>query len=169
MTDFRVIAPGIARTVEALAGRSTAVSHPMPDILNGIPAERFFLYPTGSSLVRERPFAVLTTAMDGGMVLEYINCHAGDFFDSEKHPMDTKISYALPRDIPTREYRLQESTMEKLYELTRRAAFKPQLTDMERRTVGAWFAMLEGSVPRDLFPFYIEMGKNFYEWVIKNV
>ena len=169
MTDYSVISPRVNRVAEMVVGRDMALSYPVPALINGIRADRFFVYGTGFSKTRPRPFAALTVAMDGGVVLEYADCHVRDFMDTEKYPLDGKISYALPQKVSVKELKLEQSTINKLYELVRRVAFKDELTEQERKTVAAWYVMLENSVPRDLVPFYEAMGKEFYEWVVKYV
>lgn len=169
MTDYAMTSKRVFRAVDGMLGRNAALSYPIPDVVNGIRAERFFVYPTGTVKVRERPFGVITVAMDGGAVLEYVNCRARDYFDSGEHPITEKIDYSLPRKISPKEFRTEQGLINKLYELVRRVAFKEELTDQERKALSVWYVMLENSVPQSLIPFYQAIGKNFYEWVVKYV
>lgn len=169
MTNYSVISSRINRIAEAITGRNMALSYPIPDIVNGIPVDRFFLYSMGFSKIRERPFGVLTVSQDGGVVLEYVDCHVRDYFDTAQYPFEVKIDYSLPRKISVKEFKTERELINKLYELVRRVAFKDQLTEQERKTVAAWYVMVENSAPQNLIPFYQAIGKNFYEWVVKYV
>lgn len=166
MLDYAVVYPGIQRAISNLCGDSACLSYPMPDIENGIRVERFFVYSMAPGLVRAAPFGVLTTEMDSGMVLAFQNCRLKDYFEREN---TAPIRYELPRKISVKEFRLEQSMINKLYEAVRRAAFKEQLTEQETVALRAYYVMLEKSVPVSLLPFYQAIGKNFYEWVIKYV
>lgn len=169
MLTYAVIFPRLKELVSSICGETAILSYPLPDVENGIRVERSFLYAHGSEIVRTRPFAVVTTAVESGRLLSYQDCRLRDFFDTARHPFSQPIRYELQRKIGVKEFRLEQDMINKLYETVRRIAFQETIQNEEARQLGAHYLMLEKAVPADLIPYYQAIGKNYYDWVVQYV
>lgn len=164
MLEYSALFQKVKITAAYLLGDQVCLSYPMPDVINGVLVERFFLYNSGNSTERTRPFALLTVSMESGLIISYQDCRFSDFMDTEKHPFSENISYALPRKIGVKQYKAEQSLINELYESIREFAFKDELTDEQKEVLGKYFALLSQSVPAALYPYYLKMGKSFFSW-----
>lgn len=169
MLEYNALFRKVKETVSHLIGDQVSLSYPMPDVTKGVWVERFFLYYSGFSTERTRPFGLLTVSMESGQIISYQDCRFSDFMDTEKYPFSEKISYALPKQVSVKQYQVEQSLINKLYESVRQFAFKTELTAEEKETLSKYFALLLQSVPVALHPYYQKMGKNFYRWGYTNV
>lgn len=154
----------VREMVSYILGDQVNLSYPMPDITHAIRVERYFLYPAGNTLTRSRPFGILTVEMESGQLLSFQDCRIKDFMETEKHPFDQNISYELPRRIGTKQFKVEQSLINKLYESVRGFAFEEKLTDEQKELLSKYWVLLLRSVPSSLQPYYQKMGKNFYRW-----
>ena len=169
MLEYKVLFPEVKKKVAFLFGDHISLSHPVPDIINGIRAEKFFLYPVASNVQRTRPFGLLTVSAESGTVLSYQNCHLSDFVDTEQHPFEVKISYELPKKIGIKEFKLEQSLLEKMYEVVREIAFTDSFTLQQQQVLRKYWVVFEKAVPVALMPYYQAMGRNFFEWGVNYV
>ena len=154
----------VREMVSYLFGDQVSLSYPVPDVTHGVRVERYFLYPAGNTLTRSRPFGILTVEMDNGRLLSFQDCRLRDFMDTDKYPFDQKISYELPRKIGVKQFKVEQSLINKLYESVRGFAFEENLTDKQKELLSKYWVLLLRSVPASLQPYYQKMGKNFYRW-----
>ncbi len=164
MIEYQVSLREIQRKVAALFGDEVCLSYPLPDLVGETRVEKYFLYPMGNSLVRGRPFGLLTVSMESGAVLAYQDCRLADFVDTKVHPFSEKISYALPRKLGVKEYKLEQSLINKMYEAVRKTAFQTELTGQDKEVLEKYWVVAEAAMPVALVPYYQAMGKNFYAW-----
>ena len=164
MKAYADVFPGIKAMVAYLFGDQVSLSYPMPDVTHAVRVERYFLYPAGNKLTRCRPFGILTVEMDNGRLLSYPHCRIKDFMETEKYPFDQEISYELPRKIGVKQFKVEQSQINKLYESVRIFAFEENLSDEQKELLSQYWALLLQSVPASLQPYYQKMGKNFYQW-----
>ena len=164
MLSYATVFPEVKKSVSYLFGEQVSLSYPMPDVTRGIWVERYFLYPAGNSIVRSRPFGLLTVSMENGQILAYQDCRINDFMDTEKYPFSEKISYALPRKIGVKQFKVEQSLINKLYDSVREFSFKEELAAEQKQMLQKYMALLLQSIPAALHPYYQKMGKNFYRW-----
>lgn len=164
MLSYATVLPEVRKTVSYLLGDQVCLSYPMPDVTHGIRVEKFFLYPMSASTLRSRPFGLLTVAMESGQILGYEDCRIRDFMDTEAHPFREEISYALPRKIGIKQFKLEQGLINKLYEAVREFAFSDNLTPEQTELLSKYMGLLLQSIPEALQPYYQKMGKNFYRW-----
>lgn len=164
MQEYETIFPQVQKKVASFLGDQVSLSYPMPDVTKGVRVERFFLYPAGNTLNRQRPFGLLTTAMENGRILEYRDCHIHDFMDTARYPFTHTISYELPKEISVRQYKTEQGLINKLYETVRTIAFQETLYGRQKEVLTKYWVLLLRSVPEALHPYYQKMGKNFYRW-----
>jgi len=169
MMEYKILFPALKEKTAALFGDQVSLSYPMPDTVNGIRVEKFFLYSASPAPQRPRPFGLLTVSMETGSVLAYEDCRLQDFMDTAAHPFDAPVSYALPRKLGVKEFKLQQGLINKLYEAVREMAFSQELTDSQQEILQRYWVMLEAAVPADLLPYYQTMGKNFFDWGVNYV
>ena len=62
MLEYSVLFPEVKKKTAFLFGDNISLSYPMPDIINGIRVEKFFLYPVSANPRRSRPFGLLTVS-----------------------------------------------------------------------------------------------------------
>lgn len=169
MLEYSVLFPEVKKKTAFLFGDNISLSYPMPDIINGIRVEKFFLFPVSANPRRSRPFGLLTVSAETGGVLTYQDCRLEDFVDSGQHPADEKISYALPKKIRVKEFKLEQSLLEKMYEMVRVIAFAESLTEQQQQVLHKYWVVFEKAVPVDLMPYYQAMGQKFFEWGVEHV
>lgn len=169
MLEYKVLFPEVKKKAAFLFGDHISLSYPVPDIINGIRVEKFFLYPVASSVQRARPFGLLTVSAESGTVLSYQNCHLSDFMDTQQHPFAEKISYALPKKIGVKEFKLEQSLLEKMYEVVREIAFTDSFTPQQQQVLRKYWVVFEKAIPVALMPYYQAMGRNFFEWGVNYV
>lgn len=136
-------------------GESWSLSCPMPDVINGIPVDKHFLYPIASDSNQSRPFALVISAMDTGTILIVKHCAAEDFVDTAKHPFNRPVNGELPRKMGAKEYRNGMRQLREVYEDLRRIVFEggaPDETALER-----YLALVEGLTPAAHGPYYAAM------------
>lgn len=164
MLAYATVFPEVKKAVSYLLGDQVSLSYPMPDVTHGVWVERFFLYPMGTSINRTRPFGLLTVSMENGQILSYQDCRINDFMDTQKYPFSKNICYALPRKVGVKQFKVEQSLINKLYESVREFSFKDELTTEQKEVLRKYLALLLQSVPAALHPYYQKMGKNFYRW-----
>ena len=164
MMKYAVLFPQLVKQVTYLFGENVSLSYPMADRVNGIPVDTFFLYPHSASLTRARPFALLRVCAETGRILSYTDCRAEDFMGEAGAPLTEKLNYALPKKMGVKEFKLEQSMLNKMYEAVRLIAFREELTSEEADVLRKYWVMLENAVPSDLLPYYLTMGKNFRKW-----
>jgi len=164
MKKYADVFPEVKKMTAYLFGDQVSLSYPMPDVLRGLRVERFFLYPTGSRLMRSRPFGILTVEMESGRLVSYRDCRIEDFMDTEKFPFQ-EICYELPEKVSVRQFKETQNRIHSLYESVREFAFGENLTDDQKALLTEYWQLLLRSVPVSLQPYYQEMGKAFYTWL----
>lgn len=169
MLEYKVLFPEVKKKVAFLFGDHISLSYPIPDVINGIRVEKFFLYTVAANLQRTRPFGLLTVSAETGTMLSYQDCHLSDFMDTEQYPLEKKISYELPKKIGIKEFKLEQSLLEKMYEVVREIAFTDSFTQQQQQVLRKFWVVFEKAVPVALMPYYQAMGRNFFEWGAKYV
>ena len=164
MMEYRKIYPGIVKMKAALFGEQVSLSWPVPDVVNGVRVEKYFLYAATPAPVRSRPFGLMTVAMDNGRLLAYQDCRIEDFVDTEKYGFDRKLDYALPREMSIDEFKVSRSLLEKLYGQVRQMAFTDEMSEKNCEILLKYSMLMDRLVPKDLIPYYVAMGRNFNEW-----
>lgn len=171
MRKYSDILSNIKRQITPICGENIAFSYPVPDIVNGIKVEKFFIYPISAKLERTRPYVMVTTLMEDGCLCKFQNCRFEDFVNTEEHPFSQKIEYKFPmeRYESMKEIKLEQNLLNKTYELIRQLAFQDSLNDVQKSILVRYFGLFEHATPDYLAPYYKAMGKNFIEWMVKNV
>lgn len=164
MLTYSKMYPMMLKRIQALVSEQTCLSYAVPDIINGIRVDKYFLYSMASGLERGRPWGLVIVSMDSGEILVFQNCHISDFMKTEDYPFENPINYALPRQLPIKEFKAHQKLQGKLYEKIRKIAFKQRLTDDEQILLRKYLILLEGLIPASLVPYYQAMGSNFFEW-----
>jgi hypothetical protein len=171
MKLYNKILPDIRKKVTELCGASSEISFPFIDFVNGIKVEKVFIYPFSTKEMRTRPFGVVTTSMEDGLVLKYENAYLSDFVDTEKYPFETQISYVIPDGIEksAAEHQLEINIVYKLYEAIRKFAFTEDLSVEQREILEKYYVIFEKTVPASHLPFYEALSKKYMKWVIDHV
>lgn len=168
MRKYADIFSEIKDMVGRLFGEQMSLSCPMPDIVNGVRVERCFLYCVSASLQRSRPVGMLMLEMNNGRLLMYQDCRIADFMDTQSHPFEQPISYALPEKIGVKQFKIEQAELGELYEAIRAFAFADELTREQREQLNRYLALLQHLTPGALMPYYHELGKNFLAWAQKD-
>lgn len=71
MKKYADILVELQQKIAFCMGENVGISFPLPDEINGVRVEKVFLYRKTLGLVRNRPFALLTVAMEDGRPLFY--------------------------------------------------------------------------------------------------
>jgi len=164
MLDYKTVFSKVVEMKANLFGEQVSLSYPVPELVNGIRAEKYFLYSAVPSPEKTRPFGLMTVAMENGRLLAYQDCRVEDFVDSEKHGFDRKLSYGLPQPMSIQEMKVRQSLLNKLYGEVRSMAFSDSLTDRQQEILFKYSVLMDQLVPEDLIPYYVAMGRNFNEW-----
>lgn len=164
MAKYAVIFPELKKKLAYLFGEGVSLSYPLPDRIGGIRVDCFFLYYSGLKPLRTRPFGRLIVESESGRILRFEDCRVSDFVDTEAHPLKGTIDYSLPVQISVKDLMVHQSLMAKLYEVVRERAFAEELTEKEKEIFVKYAMLMEKLTPKDLVPYYLAIGKNFYEW-----
>lgn len=141
-------------------GESWSLSCPMPDVLNGIPVDKHFLYPVSSGPTQSRPFALVASAMDTGTILILKHCAAEDFVDTAGHPFDTPINSELPRKMGVKEYKAGMLQLREAYEDLRRIVFERGApAGNGEEAFERYLLLVEGLTPAAHGPYYAAMHR----------
>ena len=136
-------------------GESWSLSCPMPDVINGIPVDKHFLYSVVSGPSQSRPFALVISAMDTGTILILKHCAAEDFVDTAVHPFDTPVSNELPRKMGVKEYKDEMRQLREVYENLRRIIFESGApAGKGEAEFDRYLALVEGLTPAAHGPYY---------------
>lgn len=169
MLTYSTMYPLLIKKVNAIFSEQTCLSYAIPDVINGIRVERYFLYSMTNHPERGRPWGLLTVSMETGDILAYQNCHLSDFMETKAFSFEQLISYELPRKFGIKEFKVLKSLQIKLYERIRKIAFKESLCEEERVILRKYLILMESLIPIALVPYYKQAGSNFFEWGNKNV
>lgn len=171
MKTYTQILPDIRSKVTQICGTNFGISFPFVDLINGVKVEKVFIYPVSQTEMRTRPFGVITTSIEDGVILKYENAYLFDFVDTEKYPFNKKISYAIPDGSKktVKEHQLEINIIFKLYEAIRNFAFEEELTAEQTEILAKYYVIFEKTVPSSNMPFYEALSENYMKWVIKHV
>ena len=127
----------------------------MPDVINGIPVDKHFLYPIASGPSQSRPFALVISAMNTGTILIVKHCAAEDFVDTAKHPFNEAISSELPEKMSVKEYKDGMRQLREAYEELRRVVFEGGEPD--EAVSARYLALVERLTPAAHGSYYAAM------------
>lgn len=145
-------------------GEQMSLSCPMPDTVRGVRVERCFLYYVSASLLRTRPVGILMMEMNNSRLLQYQDARIADFMDTQNHPFDQPISYALPEKIGVKQFKAEQAEINELYESIREYVFADELASGQKEQLNRYLELLHRLTPDALMPYYQEIGKNFFAW-----
>ncbi len=165
MKTYKSLFPKINDFVSSFLGETACLSDPLPCMKNGVRGDCSFIYTMSSDLVHGRPYGLIVTSMENGSPLLFRDSRFDDFVDTAEHPFDKPINYDLPVKIDVKEYMAQQSLIGKLYEGVRQVAFTENPCYEHRNLMMKHWALLEGTAPADLVPFYAAAGMQYLEWV----
>lgn len=169
MLEYSVLFPEVKKKTAFLFGDNISLSYPCQTSSTASGWKNSSSTPVSANPRRSRPFGLLTVSAETGGVLTYQDCRLEDFVDSGQHPADEKISYALPKKIRVKEFKLEQSLLEKMYEMVRVIAFAESLTEQQQQVLHKYWVVFEKAVPVDLMPYYQAMGQKFFEWGVEHV
>lgn len=167
MKTYTSLFPSIIDFISSFLGEAVCLSDPLPCMKNGVRGDCSFIYTMcrEDEFVHGRPYGLIVTSMEDGSPLLYRDSLFDDFVDTEKYPFDKLINYDLPIKIDIKEYMSQQSLIGKLYEGVRQVAFTENPCYEHRNLMMKHWALIEGTAPKDLVPFYVAAGMQYLEWV----
>ncbi len=148
---------------------AVCLSYAVPEIENGIRADKVFLYRNTLDVRRTRPFAVLITAAEDGRILSLTDCRYRDFVDSGKYPFAGKLDYRLPEKESVADFEMEQRMIRKMYEAVRLFAFGEGLQPAQRELLEKYRFLFSHAVPTDLLPFYRALSPRFEAWAQKEI
>lgn len=158
MIAYNTATNNLRDILNRIFGESWSLSCPMPDVINGIPVDKHFLYPIASGSGQSRPFALVISAMDTGNILILKHCAAEDFMNTEKYPFNTLISNEFPRKMGVKEYKDGMRQLRKVYEDLRQIVFRSETpVGKGEASFDRYLTLLEGLTPVAHSPYYAAM------------
>lgn len=154
----------ICQTVNYLLGENAIASFPVPDCERDLMIEKHFVYFVTFGAKSRRPVATLTSEMNGGMILEFTNCHFKDYMDTPQYPFSDTPDYIV-KGISVDELNTYNEELFDCYEIVRRIVFQKSITKKEEQAVLKYKELFKRLVPTSLLPYYISLGKSFFEWL----
>lgn len=164
MMNYEQSRAALMRQVTFLLGENVSLSYPLPARVNGILTDTYFVYPQTNVLTRRRPYGLIRVNCETGALMLWQHCSAGDFMGEYAAPLTAQLNYALPKKLSIREFKLEQSLLYKMYAAIRTFAFADEPDEEQKELLRRYRVMLEYAVPADLLPYYLAMGKEFYDW-----
>lgn len=127
--------------------------------------ETMFVYTKPNSTLDSEdvglPTALLDVNSSNGSVLKYVLCDADDFEFNKYKPIKHET------DLKNREYNIKR--LYEIYDKVRLFVFKDRITPQEAIILAEFRVLFYKTVYKIHIPYYEELGKDFFDWMSKEL
>ncbi|MCC8098213.1 MAG: hypothetical protein LIO44_06655 [Eubacterium sp.] len=155
--------------LKKVVSSNSSASFLVPYRLDNYILDAAFLYPNYPSPEKTRPTYFILCDIKRKALVELRNAYINDFIDSEKYPMDTKISYRVPFAKTVAEQAKLVNNIKAAYPFIRNIAFKTDVSEEDKAKLREYANAFKKAVPEALLPFYKAASPEFYEWLEKQI
>lgn len=143
----------------------TALSCPVPVLVNGVLAERFFLCANLPRAVRRRPYGWITVDSEQGRLLQFSHCSVDDFASELNIPLENEIDYSAPKKAPVRELMQSNRKLGELYGKIREFAFLEEVSKEDQELLNQYKELISQLWGEDIRRFYEALSPEFFSWL----